>query len=335
MKETLKARVNHYIMLFVIFILVTPVLVVFLFGSRSGTMSSILRSMDPKVYPIELGTDLSRYEGKKVSCSATYLVSQVVANYHRDDPERNHYADSYLVTDSNYENPTLIFFPPRRFEQLEDMYQRTMNRMNGESEIIFPIIVKGHVRKLDKNNSNMSFYVEAMNRIYGEGTVNVNDVYFIDDEDACKKGDSNSRGDLIVILITIGIAELIFVSLLIYMIVKAKQIPKMIDDYLVKNRMSIDTLDNMFRATVEVTNNYWVSPELTVGYDSAHFVILKNDDIASITYRYIPDKRTTYELKFREKESGECSKVDVFDIRAILAYYSQNCPNIIIEELLR
>jgi len=186
MEKVIKQRTDQNVVMAIIAVIIMPVVVLFIWGVRTGNLTSMVKSLVSPVHPIEIGTDLSQYKGKKVSCSAINISYQVVALYHRNDPEKKLYADSYLVTDSNYENPTLIFFPEEKFEQLKDMYEKTWSSMHGEPELVYPIKAEGFVRQL--TGSDIEFYEKAMNNLYGEDSYTHGDnIYYIDDEDVYMK----------------------------------------------------------------------------------------------------------------------------------------------------
>lgn len=327
MEKVIKQRTDQNVVMAIIAVIIMPVVVLFIWGVRTGNLTSMVKSLVSPVHPIEIGTDLSQYKGKKVSCSAINISYQVVALYHRNNPEKKLYADSYLVTDSNYENPTLIFFPEEKFEQLKDMYEKTWSSMYGEPELVYPIKVEGFVRQL--TGSDIEFYEKAMNNLYGEDSYTHGDnIYYIDDEDVYMK--NLHREDIYIFWICLVILELIMVSILISMIVKSKKCPQIIQQYLQDHNMSMYRLDQMFSSTEEVIENFWISPELTVAYDSMHFVILNNAELARISCDRVNGKRVSYNFTFYTRDLEKRGPITVTHNDEILNYYKKNCPNIMI-----
>lgn len=326
MEERLRASANRYIVILTISLIAVPFLVIVIWFNKTHEISDIPKLFDFSVHPIEIGTNLSQYEDKRVSCTVINIPTQVLGLYHRNDSEHNNYTNSYLVTDNNYKNPTLIFFPPSKFDQVKDMCAKTQNNMNGELELITPIEVEGYVHKLPTDD--IHYYEKALNHIYGEGAAdNISEVYFIDDEGAYMKGEN--RENVFVLVITIGIAELIFLSFIVYTVIHSRKIPKEIDKYLQKNNMNMYTLEQKFNSAQEILKDYWISPELTIGYDGVHFIILNNEDIAKITVKYLSGRGVAYDFKFYTKEMKKCGHLVVSASEGILDYYAENCPHIV------
>lgn len=327
MENKLKESIKVNILISIALIIAMPLLVIGVFYSKDKTVFDLV--LNSTVHNIEIGEDLSQYSGKKVKCSTVNVVSQVTGIYHRNDPQKRPYTISYLITDSNYEHPTLIFFPASKKDQLEDMKDKTYNNMNSEGiELIKPLEVVGHVHLLP--NELLDYYIRSMNYFYGEGTADhIKSVYYIDDEDVFTKGDNWVT--ILAIGITIGIAEVIMLSIMIALIIQSKNLPKVVDNYLLKNGKSMTALDTEFYYAEQIYRNYWVTPDLTVAYDGIHFVVLNNANISSIYIKRIPGKTTSYKLKYYTSELDKCGKIAVNDKTEIVNYYKQNCPHILIE----
>lgn len=328
MEKILKKRAHDNIIMAIVLVIVAPLIGILAFIIRTGHVSSLLEIVNPSVYSIEIGTDLSQYKDKRVTCSVRNVVYHVVGIYDRDDPAQVVFTESYLVTDDNYEHPTLIFFPVSKAERLNTMRDKTWNEMNGEPETIIPLQLEGYVRKL--GDHYLHYYDEAMSDLYDKDTTaHAVDVYFIDDEGVLL-GDTK-KDDLFVIAIVIGLLELIMISILIMTIVQSKKYLQVIEAFMLNNRVNRLDLDRMFYDTLEIEKNYWISPELTVSFDGMHFIILSNANISRIKINRISGRSVVYRIKFFSRDLEKCGKLWVNNSGKIVEYYKQNCPHIEID----
>lgn len=327
MEEVLKSRSRFYNILTFAFVLITPLICVGVLYLKTGSMPKLWNFGKSPVHAIEVGADLSQYEGEKVSCTVRNLTRKVVGIYKPDDPTEEIFTQSYLATDSNFENPSLIFFPMSKSEQLEDMCDKTWNEMDGKYEVIIPIYVEGYVHKL--HDSLVHHYLEAIDDMYGEGaSANVTDVYFIDDENVFRGEPKNDDSKILLIIIAI-IEPLMLISWLMT-IYYSKKIPKVIESFLIENKVNRLELERLFSNTHAFNKTLWASPELTVGYDGVNCFIVFTENIAKIDVKRQMGKRVTYKIKFYSKYQEKCGQLVVANPTDIIDYYSYNFPDILV-----
>ncbi len=128
----------------------------------------------------------------------------------------------------------------------------------------------------------------------------------------------------------------IFIVLLFWLIratVNSLQYRKILGEFYIMNNMSKKAVEEEFAKAVELINNYWVTPVLTIYYDGNVFGIVKNAKLSEVRASVMRGTRgaTAFFLELYNRDHDRIVKLNVnYDYQKILDYYRENCPHIML-----
>ncbi|MBE5882572.1 MAG: hypothetical protein E7289_09785 [Lachnospiraceae bacterium] len=291
-------------------------------------------SLFVKPTEIKAGTDLSRYYKKQVTCEIPYVLGHVVNFYDgdlydEDDEVVEYYTHGYIGLDENLENPFFFFVPPNKSAEVEKMMEKTREIYFGRDykRNIGTIRVTGYVRM--SAEKHLKFYEKALIKNYGNTTLlseNERDVYVLDDGNVAF-GDAATLPMKFKVFVFFVLSVCGLYSLYVALGWKNRvQIKKYINKY----RVDEYQLNQEFLKAKEIAHNYWIGDNYTFYLMGKVPYMILNREIVLVYESPCADAARS-SINFHTLNGTRYSLMkDAGEIRALLEYYEEKFPRVVI-----